>query len=69
MIIALLLAPLLIFAYAIVRSVVLFLPVMWTLGALHGYIPAVPALGWQATFLVVLLLSLLLPSGSSSSSD
>jgi len=62
----LLAAPVIILASALFRALVLFFPTMLVLGAVHSYIPMVPALGWAATFWVVALLALLIPTGSSS---
>ena len=53
-------------AYAFIRAVILFWPTMVVMGAVHSYIPIVPSLGWQATFLVIMLLSLLIPTTVSS---
>lgn len=63
------LAPLIVIAGALLRSVLLFWPVMIGLGALHSHIPAVPPLGWGASFWLVFVLSLLLDYNSSASSD
>ena len=60
-----LLSPLLVLGAAILRALILFWPTMLLLGAVHSWIPMVPSLGYQATFLVVMLLGLLIPSGSS----
>jgi len=68
MIFLILLAPLLVLATAFVRALFLFWPTMLLLGAVHSYIPVVPSLGWQATFLVVMLLGLLIPVSASTSS-
>lgn len=70
MIIAFLLAlPFLALFEAAVRAVVLFFPTMLVLGAVHSYIPAVPPLGWAATFWVVFALSLLIPTTSGGTDD
>ena len=55
--------------YALLRAIILFWPTMVVMGAVHSYIPIVPSLGWQATFLVVMLISLLIPTATSKSSD
>ena len=68
MFLLILIAPLLVLAGAFVRALILFWPTMILLGAVHSYIPMVPSLGWQATFLVVMLLGLLIPHGSTSAS-
>lgn len=52
--------------FAFLRAVILFWPTMLLLGAVHTYIPIVPSLGWQATFLLVALLSLLIPTSTGS---
>lgn len=62
-----LLSPLIALLASAFRGLVLFWPAMILLGALHSFIPGVPALGWQASFLVVALLGLLIPSGNSTS--
>lgn len=54
---------------ALWRAAVLFLPVMWILNWTHTVIPMVPALEWWPTMLVIMLFSLIIPSGSSSSSS
>ena len=61
--------PLLSLGLAFVRGLFLFWPVMILLGAVHSHIAWVPALGWQATFLVVALLTLLLPSDAKVNTD
>lgn len=50
------------FVGAFLRAAVLFWPTMVMLGAVHSYLPFVPALGWTATFFVVALVSLLIPT-------
>lgn len=69
MLFAVFLSPLLTLAYAFARALTLFWPTMLMFGAVHSYIPGVPALGWSATFFVVALISLLLPSSTSLDSD
>lgn len=64
MFLLLLLTPLFAFFSAVLRALVLFLPVMLVLGWLHPFIPLIPALGWQASFLLVMLFSLLIPTSS-----
>lgn len=61
-------APLLTFVGAFLRAAILFWPTMILLGAVHTYLPWVPPLGAPATFLVVALISTLLP-GSGDSTD
>jgi len=56
------LSPLLVLFTALFRALFLFWPTMLMFGAVHSYIFLVPALGWQATFFVVALLSLLIPT-------
>ena len=58
------LGPFLALIGAFGRALMLFWPTMLLLGAVHSYLPAVPALGWAATFFVVALLSVLIPTGS-----
>lgn len=55
-------APLIALVEAALRGVVLFWPVMILMGALHSYVPAVPALGWFPCLLLVALLGLLIPT-------
>jgi len=62
-----LVAPLLVLALAFLRALILFWPTMVVLGALHTQIPAVPALGWWATFLLVAALGLLVPTSDQTS--
>lgn len=59
--------PLLALIGAILRAVVLFWPTMLLLGAVHSHLAWVPPLSATTTFLVVALLSLLVPTGDSSS--
>ena len=66
---ALLAAPFITIGAAFLRALILFWPTMLLLGAVHSHIPAVPSLGWQATFLVVALIGLLVPVSASSSSS
>lgn len=61
--------PFLTLALAALRAALLFWPTMLAFGAVHSHIEWVPALGWQATFWVVFLLSLLIPTGSNTSSS
>ena len=63
---ALLSSPLLIPAAAFFRALLLFWPTMVLLGAVHSHLPWVPPLGAAATFLVVMLLSVLVPTSSTS---
>lgn len=63
----LLLPPILALLGALFRGLILFLPVMWILGWLHNYIETVPNLGWKPSFLLVALLSLLIPTGGTTS--
>jgi len=58
------LSPVLAFLSALLRGAVLFWPVMVFLGSLHTYWDVVPALPWWGTFLLVMVLGLLIPSGS-----
>ena len=58
------LSPVLVLVGAFLRALLLFWPTMILLGAVHSHIPGVPALGWQATFFVVAVLGLLIPTGS-----
>jgi len=54
---------------AFLRALMLFWPTMLLLGAVHSYLPSVPALGWSATFFVVALISVLIPTGISTSTS
>lgn len=65
LILVLIMTPLMAFASAIIRATVLFWPLMVFMGAAHEWIPIIPALGWQATFLLIAVVSLLFPSGNS----
>jgi hypothetical protein len=60
-------APVLALLGAFLRAVVLFWPTMLLLGAVHSHLDWVPPLGAAATFLVVALISLLVPTGDTSS--
>jgi hypothetical protein len=42
---------------------------MVVFGGAHSHIDWVPALGWEASFLVVMLISLLVPIGSGIKSE
>lgn len=59
-------APVLALLGAVLRAVVLFWPTMLLLGAVHSHLGWVPPLGAAATFLVVALISLLVPTNNSS---
>lgn len=59
-------APLLSLAFAFLRAALLFWPTMLLLGAVHSHLPWVPPLPAVATFLVVALISVLVPTGDSS---
>ena len=54
---------------AVLRAIWLFWPTMVVLGAVHSYLPYVPALGWQPVFWVIALLALLIPTGFTFSKD
>jgi hypothetical protein len=62
-------APLLVLGVTFCRALVLFWPTMLLLGAVHSHIAMVPSLGWQATFLVVWLLGLLIPVSTSTNKE
>ena len=64
-IIVLLIAPGLAFLSGLFRAIVLFWPTMVFIGALHSNWPAIPALGWAATFFLIAVIGLLIPTGSS----
>lgn len=61
------LGPFLALLGAAFTATVLFWPAMLFIGALHSFIPVIPALGWQATWLLIAVLHLILPSASTSS--
>lgn len=61
---AFLLVPLTALGLSILRATMLFWPTMVIMGAVHSHIPAVPPLGATATWLVVALISLLIPTAS-----
>lgn len=65
----LLATPALAFVAAFIRALILFFPTMIVLGIVHTYIPIVPSLGWLATFWVLVLVGLFVPTSSSSSDD
>ena len=58
--------PFLALLNALLRGAVLFFPTMLFLGAVHEYIPSVPALPWFGAFVLVALFGLLIPSGGTS---
>jgi hypothetical protein len=60
-------APFIGLVNAVIRASALFWPTMILLGAVHSGIPAVPALGWELTWLVVALITVLVPFASSGS--
>jgi len=60
-------APLIALGAAIFRAVVLFWPTMILFGAVHSHLSWVPPLSAVTTFLVVALISLLVPTGDASS--
>jgi hypothetical protein len=62
-------APLLAFLSAVVRGLVLCVPVMLVLGWINPLIPAIPALGLGASFLLVMLIGLLIPTSYTASRD
>lgn len=66
-ILALASAPIIALLGAFLRAVVLVWPTMILLGAVHSHLHWVPPLGAVATFLVVALISLLVPTGGASS--
>ena len=61
-------APVLALANALLRATILFWPTMLLLGAVHSHLPWVPPIGAGATFLVVALVTLLIPTDSPSAS-
>lgn len=64
------LSPFIILGFALWRALLLFCPTMLFIGAIHNDVfYQVPALSAWQTFLVVATLGLLIPTGSSSSSD
>jgi hypothetical protein len=52
-----------------VYALILFFPVMLVLMWLHPLIPLIPALGWKATFLFIMLVRLVLPNSTTVSSS
>lgn len=69
-VIVLLATPLIALFGSFVYAAILFWPTMILLGAVHSWLPWVPALGATPTFLVLALLYLLIPTkGSSSKKD
>lgn len=69
MFLLLLFTPVLAFFGAVIRALVLFLPVMLVLMWIHPLIPIIPALGWKASFLLVMLIGLLFPGSATPSND
>lgn len=57
------------FFAAFFRAIFLFFPTMILFGAVHSHLPFVPALGWVATFFVVALISILIPTSTSVSNS
>jgi hypothetical protein len=66
MFLLILLMPVIALFEAFVRALFLFFPLMIVLHFLHNFIPAVPALGWKACFLVIAALTLLIPTSAPS---
>lgn len=62
----LLLSPVIALFGSLFRALVLFWPVMVLSGALHAHYPAAPALGWEASFFLVAVLSLIIPISTTS---
>lgn len=62
-------APIFALSYAFARALVLFWPTMILFGAVHSHIEWVPNLSATATFLVVALISLLIPVSSDTDND
>lgn len=56
-----LLLPFLALLAAIIRGGILCVPLMIVLHFLHGFIPAVPQLGWLACWLLIAALTLIIP--------
>jgi len=59
------LSPFLALIGAALRAAWLFWPTMIVLGAVHSYLPYVPALGWLPVFWIIAALALLIPTGAS----
>jgi hypothetical protein len=64
-------APALVFLFAFFRATILFYPTMIILGMAHSKpgLEWIPALGWDSTFILIALLSILVPTGTSASND
>lgn len=63
MIILAFLAPtILAVVFAMLRATILFWPVMILLGALSAHVAWIPALGWGATWMLIALITLLIPT-------
>lgn len=58
-------SPLIALFGGLFRALLLFWPTMILLGAAHSHLDYIPALGWKATFWVVALLGVLVPTSSS----
>lgn len=65
----LLATPALALVGGLLYATILFWPTMLIFGALHSWVVWVPAFGWQPTFLILVLLYLLIPTASGSTSD
>lgn len=61
--------PLLALAGAFLTAGLLCVPLMISLHFLNAFVPAVPALGWQASFWVLTVVRLLVPGAGYSSSS
>jgi hypothetical protein len=55
----LLLAAPITLAVALVRGFLFFWPAMVLVGALHSYVPEVPAISWEAAFFLVAVFTIL----------
>jgi hypothetical protein len=63
------LIPLLALGIAFFRALLLFWPTMLLFGAVHSHLPWVPNLSATATFLVIALISILIPSNTDTNKD
>lgn len=65
----LLFSPVLAIVSAVTRGVILFLPLMFALNLTHREIPVLPNLSAWGCFLIIVVVSLLLPGGTSVKSE
>ena len=57
------------FALAVLRGMLLAIPLMILMGWAHDVIPAVPAWGWWQCALAIMILGILIPTSTQVKSD